>query len=57
MVWKKHVLSLPKEAPKDWVNVFTGEKIASPIRQRSRSLPLDRLLVNFPVALLQGRVS
>jgi (1->4)-alpha-D-glucan 1-alpha-D-glucosylmutase len=54
-VWKKHVLSLPKEAPMDWVNLFTGEKIASPLRQRSRSLPLDRLLVNFPVALLQGR--
>jgi (1->4)-alpha-D-glucan 1-alpha-D-glucosylmutase len=56
-VWEKHVLSLPKEAPIDWVNLFTGEKIASPQRQRSRSLPLDRLLVNFPVALLQGRGS
>ena len=56
-VWKKHVLSLPKEAPGDWLNLFTGERIASPLRQRSRSLPLDRLLVNFPVALLQGRVA
>jgi len=55
-VWKKHVLSLPQEAPGDWLNLFTGEKIASPLRQRARSLPLDRLLVNFPVALLQGRV-
>jgi (1->4)-alpha-D-glucan 1-alpha-D-glucosylmutase len=56
-VWEKHVLSLPREAPVDWVNLFTGEKITSPLRQRSRSLPLDRLLVNFPVALLQGRVA
>jgi (1->4)-alpha-D-glucan 1-alpha-D-glucosylmutase len=55
-VWEKHVLSLPKEAPAHWLNLFTGEKISSPLRQRARSLPLDGLLVNFPVALLQGRV-
>ncbi len=55
-VWKHHFLSLPPEAPKDWVNLFTGEKIASPPRQRSESLPLARLFGNLPIALLQGRV-
>ena len=54
-VWEKHVLSLPQDAPEDWINLFTGEKIASPVRQRSKSLPLDRLFKNLPVALLQGR--
>jgi (1->4)-alpha-D-glucan 1-alpha-D-glucosylmutase len=55
-VWKKHVLSLPDDAPAEWVNLFTGDKIASPLRQRTRSLPLDRLLKNLPVALLHGRI-
>jgi (1->4)-alpha-D-glucan 1-alpha-D-glucosylmutase len=54
-VWRGHVLPLPQEAPADWVNLFTGEKLASPQKQRSRSLPLDRLFRNLPVALLQGR--
>ena len=53
-VWKKHVLSLPEEAPAAWVNLFTGEKITSPPRQRSRTLPLGRLFRQLPVALLQG---
>jgi (1->4)-alpha-D-glucan 1-alpha-D-glucosylmutase len=55
-VWKQQVLALPQEAPTDWVNLFTGEKLASPQQQRSRSLPLDRLFRHLPVALLQGRV-
>jgi (1->4)-alpha-D-glucan 1-alpha-D-glucosylmutase len=53
-VWKQHILALPPEAPGDWINLFTGEKMASFQRQRSRALPLDRLFRNLPVALLQG---
>jgi (1->4)-alpha-D-glucan 1-alpha-D-glucosylmutase len=55
-VWRQDVLSLPLDAPQDWVNLFTGEKLATPQRHRSRLLPLAALFRQLPVALLQGRL-
>jgi (1->4)-alpha-D-glucan 1-alpha-D-glucosylmutase len=55
-VWRKSFLSLPQDAPEDWVDLFTGEKIAATQRQRSRFLPFHRLFGNLPFALLQMRL-
>ncbi len=41
-------------APGEWLNIFTHEPLTSLQPQRTRSLPLDHLLRNLPVALLSG---
>jgi (1->4)-alpha-D-glucan 1-alpha-D-glucosylmutase len=55
-VWQETFLSLPHDAPKEWVNIFTGEAIKSVPHKQSRSLDLANLLQNLPVALLFGPV-
>ena len=55
-VWRENFLSLPQDAPGEWFNVFTNEKLKSNQQQRSRLLSLDHLFRNLPVALLLGRV-
>ena len=54
-VWQESFLSLPQDAPKEWVNIFTGEPINSLPREHSKALDLASLLQNLPVALLFGR--
>ena len=54
-VWQDSFLSLPDDAPKEWVNIFTGETIKSLPHEHSKSLDLANLLQNLPVALLFGR--
>jgi (1->4)-alpha-D-glucan 1-alpha-D-glucosylmutase len=54
-MWRENFLALPQEAPKEWLNIFTGETMTSKQRPRSRLLPLARLCQNLPVALLFGR--
>jgi (1->4)-alpha-D-glucan 1-alpha-D-glucosylmutase len=53
-VWQESFLSLPHDAPKEWVNIFTGETIKSIPHKQSRSLDLANLFQNLPVALLFG---
>jgi (1->4)-alpha-D-glucan 1-alpha-D-glucosylmutase len=54
-VWQASCLSLPDDAPTEWVNIFTGETIKSLPRGHSKSLDLANLFQNLPVALLFGR--
>lgn len=51
-VWGTSALHLPKEAPTDWVNVLTGEKVHARAPKQGRSLPLAEVFSKFPVALL-----
>ncbi len=53
-VWRENFVALPQGAPGEWLNIFTHEPLTSLQAQRSRSLPLDHLLRNLPVALLFG---
>ncbi|MBU4449317.1 MAG: malto-oligosyltrehalose synthase [Proteobacteria bacterium] len=54
-VWQESFLSLPDDAPKELVNIFTGETIKSLPHEHSNSLDLANLFQNLPVALLFGR--
>lgn len=54
-VWQESFLSLPDDAPQEWVNIFTGETIKSLPHEHSKSLDLANLFQNLPVALLFGR--
>ena len=54
-VWQEDFLSLPDDAPRELVNIFTGETIKSRPRQPSKALDLADLFQNLPVALLFGR--
>ena len=51
-VWRGNSVALPQGAPGEWLNIFTQERLKSTQAPRSRSLPLDRLFRNLPVALL-----
>jgi len=42
-------ITLPKDAPVTWKNVFTGEII-----EAANNLPLDTIFNNFPVAMFTG---
>jgi (1->4)-alpha-D-glucan 1-alpha-D-glucosylmutase len=50
-VWRENRIILPKDAPRQWCNVFTGEVIES-----EGSLPLAEVLGTFPIALLTPSV-
>jgi (1->4)-alpha-D-glucan 1-alpha-D-glucosylmutase len=54
-VWQESFLPLPDDAPREWVNIFTGETINSLPREHSKALDLASLFQNLPVALLFGR--
>jgi len=56
-VWQQTFLSLPRDAPKELVNILTGETIKSIPDAQSKSLPLANLFRNLPVALLFGRAA
>jgi maltooligosyltrehalose synthase len=43
---------LPREAPSDWFNVLTGEKLRAAGAKQKRYLPLAAIFREFPVALL-----
>jgi (1->4)-alpha-D-glucan 1-alpha-D-glucosylmutase len=51
-VWGKNAILLPKNAPRDWTNVYTGQKISAVTSGRESSLYLGDVLQDFPVALL-----
>ena len=47
-VWGTNTLCLPRNAPEEWVNVFTGERVTA----RESHLYLRDVFKEFPVALL-----
>ncbi|HET7439777.1 MAG TPA: malto-oligosyltrehalose synthase [Terriglobales bacterium] len=52
-VWGTTRLSLPPNAPKEWLNIFTGEKL---VRETEEAcLHLRDVFRNFPVALLASQ--
>jgi (1->4)-alpha-D-glucan 1-alpha-D-glucosylmutase len=53
-VWQKTFLSLPHDAPKELVDIFTGETIKPISHGQAKSLDLANLFQNLPVALLFG---
>jgi (1->4)-alpha-D-glucan 1-alpha-D-glucosylmutase len=54
-VWQQSCLSLPDDAPQEWLNIFTGATIKSLPQGQSKSLDLANLFQHLPVALLFGR--
>jgi (1->4)-alpha-D-glucan 1-alpha-D-glucosylmutase len=51
-VWASNALRLPNGAPREWVNVLTGEKLTVRASGRGSSLALAEIFGKFPVALL-----
>ena len=51
-VWAAGALHLPQEAPTDWVNILTGEKVQARVATQGHTLPLAEVFGTFPVALL-----
>ncbi len=49
--WGEVILLLPQNAPQQWINAFTGEKLSIPDK-----ISLDELFRNFPVAFLLSEV-
>jgi len=47
-------ITLPKEFPDRWRNVFTGEVLECREERKSRSLPLGSVFRHFPLALLEA---
>ncbi|MDX2150866.1 MAG: malto-oligosyltrehalose synthase [Bryobacteraceae bacterium] len=47
--WRDTALPLPEGAPRQWLNVYTGERVHASL---SGSLDVHRVLRSFPVALL-----
>jgi len=50
--WGAEVLRLSAEAPREWLNVLSGEKVQASGSQQKRTLPLAQVFSKFPVALL-----
>ncbi len=53
--WGSGRLILPKEAPRNWQDVLTGETVHARSALRRKFLPLKRVFQHLPVALLDGR--
>jgi len=53
-VWPAGALRLPKEAPTNWVNTLTGQKVQARASKQGHTLPLAEVFGTFPVALLSG---
>jgi (1->4)-alpha-D-glucan 1-alpha-D-glucosylmutase len=51
-VWGDSFLNMPEGAPVSWSNVFTGQPLEAV--GGGRRIPLNRVFVRFPVALLVG---
>jgi (1->4)-alpha-D-glucan 1-alpha-D-glucosylmutase len=56
-IWPGNFLSLPHDAPKEFLSIFTGKRLNSIFNDPSRSLPIADLFQNLPVALLFGRAN
>jgi (1->4)-alpha-D-glucan 1-alpha-D-glucosylmutase len=54
-IWQESSLCLPQDAPKKWVNIFTGETTKSSPQAQAKTLDLANLFQHLPVALLFGR--
>jgi len=52
--WAGRSLLFPQEAPADWVNVLTGERLHAGAAKQKRSLPLAQVFNKLPIALLSG---
>ena len=53
-VWADSALLLLKNAPSEWVNVLTGEKVRSRAADQGNLLPLGDVFARFPVAVLRS---
>jgi (1->4)-alpha-D-glucan 1-alpha-D-glucosylmutase len=51
-VWGNTALRLPDKAPRNWVNVITGETITASLQKTGHKLIAAEMLTSFPVALL-----
>jgi (1->4)-alpha-D-glucan 1-alpha-D-glucosylmutase len=56
-VWQKTQLHLPPEAPREWLNLFTGDPVKSLGGKKANALPLTQIFQNLTVALLFGSKS
>jgi maltooligosyltrehalose synthase len=55
-VWGNATVVIPEEIKEDqFINIFTGERATVIEREGRRSLTLEEVLANFPVALLAGK--
>lgn len=54
-VWGETALLLPAEAPSEWRNFFTGDKLDQIAGPEGPALPLKQVFRDLPVALLYGR--
>jgi len=55
--WGNTDIQVPKNAPSFWESILSGATIEAHNAGAKRSLPLGKLLDNFPVALLSGTAS
>jgi (1->4)-alpha-D-glucan 1-alpha-D-glucosylmutase len=55
--WKRTVLVMPKSAPRLWENVFTRQTSTTTPKLKEKALPLQKIMNDFPIALLTGPVS
>jgi (1->4)-alpha-D-glucan 1-alpha-D-glucosylmutase len=53
-VWGMTALALPREAPREWRDIFTGETIESRATSGRKRLTLESVFRRFPVALLES---
>ena len=51
--WLGSHIALPRNAPRSWLNVLTGETV-EPSRRRAPTLPVPEVFRNLPVAVLIG---
>ncbi|MFC1912506.1 malto-oligosyltrehalose synthase, partial [Chloroflexota bacterium] len=54
-VWENDILLLPEDAPRHWLNVFTGERLE--ISDGGKRLPLAEIFHIFPVSLLRNIIN
>jgi (1->4)-alpha-D-glucan 1-alpha-D-glucosylmutase len=52
--WRNTAVRLPKQAPRRWINVITGEQVAASSSDGRTWLLIQSLLNQFPVALLHN---
>ena len=52
--WGDSALNFPGRAPKEWINVLTGEKLRASGSKRNLTLSLAEVFGKFPVALFEN---
>ena len=52
--WLGSHIALPRNAPRSWLNVLTGETVKTSRLRRAPTLSLADVFKNFPVAVLSG---